>query len=195
MKILIGICAAFLIAVALPTGASADAVYAADLSFSAVAITDGLLGKEKVGSDALVNLARGCGLDQAIPANEALALVFDCATGEASLVVFDVNLGSVLVTWATSDDEDLLLAPNGGAFGLQLDVADVGNATNGIDGGYLVVTAQFRPGPGNCPTGIKATATGVLDVTVTDDVGTQAITAVLLKGKAGFSGAPIDQLP
>lgn len=196
MRTIEGLCAAFLIALAVPTGAFGDAVYGVNLSLSAVAVVDGSLEKQKVGSDALVNLARGRAADAAVPDNEVLAVVLDCATGEASLVVFDTTGATVLVTIGTSDDEDLVSALDGdGAFGAVIELADVGNATNGIDGGYLVVTAQFRAGPGNCPTGIKATASGVLDVTITDDVGTESFSAVALKGKASFSSEPIDQLP
>jgi len=195
MRIITGLRAVLLSCLALPSSAFADPVYAADLSFSGVAITDGFLGKQKIASDAILNVARGRAPDAAVPANEVLALVVDCTTGDASLVVFDVDLDSVLVTMATSGEEDLLLAPNGGAFGLEFDVADTGNASNGLDGGFLVVTGLFQPGPGGCPAGIKATAGGVLDVTITDDVGTRSLTAVLLKAKASFSSAPIAQLP
>jgi len=196
MRMIEGFCAAFMVALAMPSGAFADAVYGVNVSLSAVAVVDGSLEKQKVGSDALVNLARGRSADAAVPDNEALAVVLDCATGEASLVVFDTAGGTVLVTIGTSDDEDLVTALDGdGAFGAVIELADVGNATNGIDGGYLVVTAQFKTGAGNCPTGIKATASGVLDVTITDDVGTESFSAVVLKGKASFSSAPIDQLP
>jgi hypothetical protein len=195
MRIVTGLCAVLLAALALPSAARADAVYALELSFSAVVVTDGALAKQKVTNEALVNLARGRAVDAPVPGNEVMALVFDCATGEGSLVVFDGLAGSVLVTWATGDAEDLLLAPNGGAFALDLDVAEVGADENGIDDGYLVVTAQFKPGPMNCPSGIKASVSGALDVTVTDDVGTDSLTAVLLKGKAGFSSDPIDQIP
>lgn len=196
MRIVDGLCAALLITLAVPTGALAEAVYGVSLSLSAVAVVDGSLQKQKVGSEALVNLARGRAADAAVPAGEVLAMVLDCATGEASLVVFETVGGTVLETIGTSDDEDLVTALDGaGAFGAVVELADVGNATNGIDGGYLVVTAQFRTGPGNCPTGIKATAGGVLDVTITDDVGTESFSAVVLKGKASFSSEPIDQLP
>lgn len=195
MRTLAGLCALFLSVLALPSAARADAVYALELSFSAVVVTDGALAKQKVTNDVLVNLARGRAVDAPVPGNEVMALVFDCVTGEGSLVVFDGLTGSVLVPWATGDAEDLLLAPNGGAFALDLDVAEVGENENGIDDGYLVVTAQFKPGPMDCPTGIKATVSGALDVTVTDDVGTDSLTAVLLKGKASFSSGPIDQVP
>jgi hypothetical protein len=196
MRIIEGLRAAFLIALAMPTGAFADAVYGLNLSLSAVAVVDGSLEKQKVGSDALVNLARGRSADAAVPDNEVLAVVFDCVTGEASLVVFDTAGGTVLVTIGTGSDETLVIAQDGaGAFGAVVELADVGNASNGIDDGYLVVTAQFRPGAGNCPTGIKATASGVLDVTITDDVGTESFSAVVLKGKASFSSEPIDELP
>lgn len=189
-------CAALLILLAMPTGSFADAVYGVNLSLGAVAVVDGALEKQKVGSDALVNLARSRAVEEAVPDNEVLAVVIDCATGEASLVVFDTAGGTVLVTIGTSSDEDLVTALDGaGAFGAVVELEDVGNATNGIDGGYLVVTAQFRTGAGDCPTGIKATASGVLDVTITDDVGTESFSAVVLKGKASFSSEPIDQLP
>jgi hypothetical protein len=196
MRTIEALYAAFLITLAVPTGAFADAVYGVNLSLSAVAVVDGSLEKQKVGSEALVNLARGRSADAAVPDNEVLAMVLDCATGEASLVVFDTAGGTVLVTIGSSSDEDLVTALDGaGAFGAVVELEDVGNATNGIDDGYLVVTAQFRTGPGNCPTGIKATASGVLDVTITDDVGTESFSAVVLKGKASFSSEPIDQLP
>lgn len=195
MRIVTGLCALLLAAIALPSAARADAVYALELSFSGVVVTDGELAKQKVTNEALLNLARGRAVDAPVPGNEVMALVFDCVTGEGSLVVFDGLAGSVLVTWATGDAEDLLLAPNGGAFALDLDVAEVGGDENGIDDGYLVVTAQFKPGAMNCPSGIKANVSGALDVTVTDDVGTDSLTAVLLKGKASFSSDPIDQIP
>jgi hypothetical protein len=195
VRIVIGLCVLFGAALALPTAARADAVYALDLSFSGMVVTDGVLGKNKVTNEALVNLARGRAIDAPVPANEVMALVLDCATGEGSLAVFDALAGTVLVPWAIIERQDLLLAPNGGAFALELEVAEVGENENGIDDGYLVVTAQFKPGPMNCPTGIKATVSGAIDVTVTDDVGTDSLTAVLLKGKASFSSAPIDEVP
>jgi hypothetical protein len=195
MRIVTGLCAVVLAALALPSAVRADAVYALDLSFSGVVVTDGVLGKNKVTNEALVNLARGRAIDAPVPGNEVMALVFDCASGEGSLVVFDTLAGTVLVPWAIVERQDLLLAPNGGAFALQFEVAEVGENENGIDDGYLVMTAQFKPGPMSCPSGIKASVSGALDVTVTDDVGTDSLTAVLLKGKASFSSDPIDQVP
>jgi hypothetical protein len=125
-----------------------------------------------------------------------LALVFDCASGEGSLVVFDTDSDTVLVTVATGDEERLVTDMSGnGAFGLSLDLQEVGDADNSVDGGFLVVTGQFDVGAGDCPVGIKATSIGVLDVTFTDDVGTESISAVVVKGKASFSSSPIAQLP
>lgn len=183
-------------ALSLPAAGSAQAVYPMNVSFGSVVEVGGVLAKVKVDSDAIVNLAMARALDAEVPANETLALLFDCATGDASLDVFDLNGNSVLANIGTSDQEDLLTATNGGAFAAVLNLKNInGGAVNDIDGGYLLLTAQFKPGPGNCPTGIKAGASGVMDVTVTDDFGTEALSVVVLKGKASFSKEPITQLP
>jgi hypothetical protein len=196
MSIRKGICVSLFAALALPATAFAQAVYTVNLSLGAVLLADGLLAKQKVDDTAIVNLAMARPVDAVVPDNEVLALLFDCATGDASLDVFDLVGNVVLENIATSGNEDLLTATNGGAFALVLDLKNVnGGALNDIDGGYLVVTAQFEPGPMGCPSGIKAGASGVIDVTVTDDLGTEAFSVVVLKGKAGFSKEPITQLP
>jgi hypothetical protein len=196
MSIHSGFYACVFAALSLPAAASAQAVYPMNVSFGSVVLTDGLLAKQKVDSDAIVNLARARALDAEVPENETLALLFDCATGDASLDVFDLNGNTVLANIGTSDEEDLLTAPNGGAFAVVLNLKNInGGAVNDIDGGYLLLTAQFKPGFGGCPTAIKAGASGVMEVTVTDDAGTEAFSVVVLKGKAGFSKEPITQLP
>lgn len=196
MSIHSGLYACVFAALSLPAAASAQAVYPMNVSFGSVVVADGLLAKQKVDSDAIVNLAMARAVDAEVPANETLALLFDCATGDASLDVFDLNANSVLENIGTSDEEDLLTAPNGGAFAAVLDLKNInGGAVNDIDGGYLLLTAQFKPGFGGCPTAIKASASGVIEVTVTDDLGTEALSVVVLKGKASFSKEPITQLP
>lgn len=196
MSIHSGFYACVFAALSLPAAASAQAVYPMKVSFGSVVEFGGALAKVKVDSDAIVNLAMARAVDTEVPENETLALLFDCATGDASLDVFDLDANSVLENIGTSDEEDLISAPNGGAFAVVLDLKNInGGALNDIDGGYLLLTAQFKPGFGGCPTAIKAGASGVMEVTVTEGLGTEALSLIVLKGKASFSKEPIAQLP
>jgi hypothetical protein len=191
-----------LAATALPLAAQADEVFEADLSLSAVVQGDDqgtpVIEKVKVTTEGLLNVARGRSPDAIVPANELLAVVVDCATKDASLVVFDTNGPSVLVTVADVDEVeelDVAFDAKGGSIVADLELEDVGDADNSVDGGHLLAAGRFKIGAGECPISVQAALSGVVDVTITDDVGTESFTLLALKGKLKTGKESIATLP
>lgn len=107
----------------------------------------------------LVNLALGTPLST-VRTNEVLALEVECDSSAASLVVFDKAASSNIATIATSSridvvqqqDNDATAFPNRERFVAVLDVATLGNGSNGLDGGFLTVAGRLHLNPTNgCP--------------------------------------------
>lgn len=102
-----------------------------------------------------VNLALGTPL-ATTRTNEVLALEIDCASSQASLVVFDKTASSNLATIATSSsfapvvqqDNPATAAPNRERFVAQMDINEVGF----IVSGFLTVAGRIYLNPTNgCP--------------------------------------------
>ena len=183
----------------LPLAAQADEVFEAKLSLSAVAQDTGsgapAIEKLKISGNQLLNVARGRSPQAVVPENEVLVVIVDCASSDSRLSVFDTTGGTELVTLADSGEVDVVVGATSGASVAAMDVNDVGTAQNGLDGGYLVAAGTFKLGPGSCPAGLKASLSGVVDGTVTDDVGTHPFSVLVLKGKLSTQKTSIATLP
>lgn len=199
MKTLTASLGSMFLALALPVGAQADEVFEAKLSLSAVAqggtMGAPLIEKVKVSGDTLLNVARGRSPDAVVPDNEVLVVIVDCDTWESRLSVFDTTGGTELVTLADSGDVEVVLGATSGVVVADMDVNDVGNTQNGLDGGSMVVAGTFKFGAGDCPAGLKASLSGVIEVTITDEVGTESFPVLVQKGKLSTGKASIDTLP
>ncbi|MSR64389.1 MAG: hypothetical protein EXS18_01250 [Verrucomicrobiae bacterium] len=129
--------------------------------------TDGLTGKpqydlELLAGHDLVNLALGTSLDTA-RSNEVLALEVDCASTQASLVVYDKAADSNIAVIATSSSFDTVQQQDdptaGGAnrerFVAEMDIQAGGDATNGLLDGKLMVSGRLHLNPNTgCPRAI-----------------------------------------
>jgi hypothetical protein len=111
-----------------------------------------------IGRD-LVNLALGTARGTT-RTNEVLALEITCDSSSVQLVVFDKAASSNIATIATSSsidivqqqDNDLTAFPNRERFVTVLDVATLGNGSNGLVGGFLTVAGRIHLNPTNgCP--------------------------------------------
>ena len=107
----------------------------------------------------LVNLALGTPLST-VRTNEVLALEVECDSSSASLAVFDKAASSNIATIATSSridvvqqqDDDATAFPNRERFVTVLDVATLGNGSNGLAGGFLTIAGRLHLNPTNgCP--------------------------------------------
>jgi hypothetical protein len=114
---------------------------------------EGFIGRD------LVNLALGTALGTT-RTNEVLAFEIACDGSNAQLVVFDKGASSNIITIATSSkidvvqqqDHDTTAFPNRERFVTLLDVATLGNASNGLAGGYLTLAGRIHLNPSNgCP--------------------------------------------
>jgi len=107
----------------------------------------------------LVNLALGTDLDTT-RTNEVLAIEFTCNSNSVSLVVFDKAGSSNLAVVATSSqmsvvqqqDNDATAFPNRERFAAEMDVAALGNGSNGLVSGFLDIAGRVYLSPTNgCP--------------------------------------------
>lgn len=114
---------------------------------------EGFIGRD------LVNLALGASRGTT-RTNEVLAFEVACDSSSAQLVVFDKAAASNIATIATSSridivqqqDNDLAAFPNRERFVTLLDVATLGNSSNGLAGGYLTMAGRIHLNPTNgCP--------------------------------------------
>jgi hypothetical protein len=143
-------------------------------------------------ANALVNLAMGRDSKATVPTNQVLAAVIDCGAGIARLIVFDRNTSSNLVTIAVADSTpDVIGAKDKGEFVGLLDLQNVGNGTNGITGGFLVVSGKATVDTSDCVTKAGAAAVGVIDVTISDDTGVHSFTALIPKAQISTKGSSI----
>jgi len=113
-----------------------------------------------IGAD-LVNLALGTA--PGTPrTNEVLALGFDCAGTNVDLVVFDRTSSNNIATIASSSSFDTVeqakkkkVISDGERFVAMLNVASLGNSTNGLLGGYLTLAGRIYIGTNGCPQAIR----------------------------------------
>lgn len=143
-----------------------------------------VLVSTSIKNNILVNLAMGRDRNATVPANQVLAAVISCGEGLTKLIVFDTNTSSNLATIASADSApDAIGAKNKGEFVGLWTVQNVGNGANGITGGFLAGAGKATLDVTECITKASATLIGVVDVTITDDVGTHSFTGLIPKGK------------
>lgn len=115
-----------------------------------------------IGAD-LVNLALGTALGT-VRTNEVLALEFACDSGSAQLVVYDKAASNNIATIATSSridvvqqqDKDSTAFPNRERYVAHLDVASLGNGSNGLAGGYITIAGRVHLDPATgCPRALR----------------------------------------
>jgi len=107
----------------------------------------------------LVNLAMGRSATKTNVPNQVLAMTIDCDLSAASLVVYDLSVSNIVNIIATTTSLDSVkqedakqTGPNRARFVAQFQIAQNGNPTNGLLGGYLTVSGQIRLNPTNsCP--------------------------------------------
>ena len=146
-------------------------------------------------ANALVNLAMGRDSKATVPANQVLAAVINCGAGIASLIVFDTNTSSNLVTIAIANGApDAIGVGNKGEFVGLFNMQNVGNSTNGITDGFLVMSGKATVGTNDCVTKAGAAAVGVVDVTISDDTGVHSFTALVPKAQISTKGSSIGTL-
>lgn len=183
--LVVGSCLLIFAAVA-ASGATFN-VFAIDVSLSGSFLDDesGMdkLGKIKVDTSQLLNVARGREPTANVPAGEVLAWAQNCVNGEVRIIVFDTNTETVLTTVAVTEAREAVEDLSKGAYAVLLVLEDTGEGSNSVEGGAIMVTGTFTVVEGDCPTKVKAAAYGFMEVVVTDDVGTQNVELVITKGK------------
>jgi hypothetical protein len=183
-----------LAAIGFPLGANADEVFEAKVSFTAVAQGPGGIEKIKIDSDALLNVALGRSPDAQVAVDELLAFVVDCESGEARLSAVDTSpLTEVVI--ADSSEVDVVEDEKGGQLVLAMEVDPTGGLFNSLDDGYFVLAGKFKHGEDGCPVSLSTSASGVIDATITDDVGTESFAVLITKGKLSTGKESIATLP
>jgi len=107
----------------------------------------------------LVNLAMGRSVTDTSVSNQVMAMTFDCDLSSASLVVYDLSTSNIVGTIASSTSIDSVrqqdarqTGPNRARFVGLFQIAQAGNPTNGLAGGYLTIAGHVRLDPTNgCP--------------------------------------------
>jgi hypothetical protein len=140
--------------------------------------------KVKVGANELINLALGRAPDTTPQPNEVLALASQCGEGGTiRMIVFDKNTSGNLATIAVAEDVSVVASSKSIQFVMVMELQSVGGEDNRINNGTLVLAGSFTVNEGICLTKANATAVGVMDVTSTDDVGTERFDVLIPKGK------------
>jgi hypothetical protein len=133
-------------------------------SFEGVSQGADLAGKptysfEVFDGEDLVNLALGTALGTP-RTNEVLAIEFTCDSSSVDLVVFDKATSNNLAVIASSSkisvvqqqDSDATAFPNRERFAAEMDVASLGNDTNGLISGFIDIAGRVYLSPTNgCP--------------------------------------------
>jgi hypothetical protein len=107
----------------------------------------------------LVHLAMGRGVNDNTTPNQVLALTFACDLSAANLVVYDTNTSEILATIASSTTMQSVkqqdahqTGPNRAQFITFMQVNPMGNATDGLAGGYFTVAGRVNLNPATgCP--------------------------------------------
>jgi hypothetical protein len=104
----------------------------------------------------LVNLAMGRSGGDTNVSNEVMAMTFDDNLSSASLVVYDLSTSNIVGVIASSTSIDFVkqedakqTGPNRARFVGQFQIAQDGNSTNGLAGGYLTIAGHLRLNPTN----------------------------------------------
>jgi hypothetical protein len=135
----------------------------------------------KLTNAGLINIARGRNANQAVPANEVLAGVLSCSTA-LELIVFDTSTSSRLVSIAVPVESDTAGDAKKGVGVIMTQISATPLGANSLDGGYLLFAGSASLASG-CPVKFSSTVTGIIDVTITDDVGKHSETILVPKGK------------
>jgi hypothetical protein len=144
--------------------AESNVTFRAPAAFQGVIQSTDVAGKpayEFEGFDGadLVNLALGTDLGTT-RTNEVLAIEFTCNSNSVSLVVFDKATSNNLAVIATSfemsvvkqQDDDATAFPNRERFAAEMNVASLGNDTNGLVSGFIDIAGRVYLSPTNgCP--------------------------------------------
>jgi len=144
---------------------------------------DGTLIPANLVPNQVINLAQGIDQSTPVPADQVLALVVNCDTGVAGFTVYDTTLHSNLVTIAAPASFVANSDPKKANVALLLDVAILGNSTNGIFGGVLMVIASAGLDPDGCPTKVSTTVSGGAFLEFSSIPGQLVITKGKLSGK------------
>jgi hypothetical protein len=172
-------------------------VWAVKTGLSGVVQDGNIVGKVKIASPDLVNVALGREIGAVVPTNQVLVLAADCSMSNLWLIVYDASTGSNLTTVAESIDIALVTeaVKKVGSFAALMQVNVAGSATNSLTGRWLALTGSFRLGVNSCVSTIRATAIGVLDYQMNDGGNTNTTTVIINKGKLNSSGSALAELP
>ncbi|MCG3149705.1 MAG: hypothetical protein PCFJNLEI_03170 [Verrucomicrobiae bacterium] len=130
----------------------------------------------------LINIARGRAPNAAVPPSEVLAVVLDCDAA-LRLIVFDTVTKQSLVTIVTPTEVNTAGNPKTGVAVVTGKVNATGGLANSLNGGYLVFTGKASLDLNGCPTKASFAVTGVINATITDDLGIVTSDVLVLKGK------------
>ena len=111
----------------------------------------------------LVNLAMGRSVTDTNVPNQVMATTFDCDLSSASLVVYDLSVSNIVNIIATTTSLNSIkqqptnqIGPTQARIVAQFQIAQNGNPTNGLLGGYLTISGQIRLNPTNgCPKAVS----------------------------------------
>jgi hypothetical protein len=151
----------------------------------------------------LVNLALGTELGT-VRTNEVLAIEFACDSSSVDLVVFDKATSNNLAVIAISSkisvvqqqDNDTAAFPDRERFAAEMDVAPLGNDTNGLVSGFLDIAGRVYLNPTNgCPRALLVDTDRKEDgvcgdpVLITDKLETIKGKVALFGGRGHFHGS------
>lgn len=193
-------------ALAVPGVASADPITTHPLKMSLAGGFEfaGEVFKGKATDKDIVQLAQGRTLEDKPPKNEILAVRIDCATGDATIVVWDKDINAapaailqtVSNTFSTTDEIATHTKGGDAVFSFSIaefDFQTLGNMTWGITGGSIEAAAVVKYGDETgsvCPSSLKATVLGTAEITAD----TESIDLLVIKGKVAAK-KPIHIVP
>ena len=148
----------------------------------------GVITASALTSGQIINLAQGRAPTTPVPANEVLALVINCDSGNTALTVYDTSARTNLVIIAIPSDNVIASSTTKAVVSYDLAVQNVGDSNNGFTDGFLVMVAAATLDVNGCPTKVKTTLSGGVNLNFTSF----PVPVVITKGK--LSGSRIDTL-
>ncbi|MCG3149704.1 MAG: hypothetical protein PCFJNLEI_03169 [Verrucomicrobiae bacterium] len=150
--------------------AATSAVFRVNVTLQGVVqsgvVSNPISSRVQVSSSDFINFAFGRPLGSLINPNEALALASDCAAPNLRLIVYDLNSGENLVTVANIQSllevENLKNGDRSRTLIADLIILPTGDATNGLTGGELKLTATTTAKGSDCVTSLKGKMIGTL---------------------------------
>jgi hypothetical protein len=142
-----------------------------------------VIGKVKISSLVLLNLAMGRAPSTAAVAGEALAAAVEDSGETGAIIVYDTNAHTNKALIAQAKDGVRVSGGGRSAFAVVMDVKNAGQPGFRINGGGLMVNGKVTgiPGAGGK---VSGTVDGFLSIRITDDTGTHDVEVVIPKGKA-----------